>query len=89
MRARIRGKLWDIRFVPKIEGGVHGLCDGPTVPHKQIQILDSLRGERRLAIVIHELLHAAYWDLDEEAIEETATDLARILLRLGYSQENF
>jgi hypothetical protein len=34
--------------------------------------------------VIHELLHAAHWDLDELAVEETAEDLARVLWKLGY-----
>jgi len=43
-----------------------------------------LVGERRLEVLIHEMLHACYWDLDEEAIDITARDIARVLFRLGY-----
>jgi len=44
----------------------------------------SLTGERELEVLIHEMLHACHWDLDEEAITETSEDLARVLFRLGY-----
>jgi hypothetical protein len=33
------------------------------------------------------MLHACHWDLDESAIEETATDIARALHRIGYRLE--
>lgn len=43
------------------------------------------RPEREvLEVLIHELLHAAYWDLDEHAVAETADDIAGILWRLGW-----
>jgi len=32
-----------------------------------------------LDLVIHESLHACLWDLDEEAVTETAWDIARLL----------
>ena len=43
-----------------------------------------MHGEERLEVLIHEMLHAAYWDLDESAIEGAAADVARVLWRLGY-----
>lgn len=37
-----------------------------------------------MEVFIHEALHASYWDLDEEAINEAGRDIARMLYRLGY-----
>lgn len=51
---------------------------------KKILIDDRLAGKKRLDTEIHEFLHAAFPDLSEEAVTETATDLARILWSLGY-----
>lgn len=63
---------------------IDGRCDDPTTPKKRITIKKTLVGERRLEVLIHEMLHACYWDLDEEAIATTARDIARVLFRLGY-----
>lgn len=41
-------------------------------------------GEEELATVLHELGHAAFWDLKEEAIDEASIDIARALWRMGY-----
>ena len=43
-----------------------------------------LKGLRKLEMFLHEPLHACLWDLDEEAVEETARDMARFLWRMGY-----
>jgi hypothetical protein len=63
---------------------VDGSCDPPPVPtmaRKQrfILIAEGLTPERELDVFIHEMLHAAVWDLDETAVAETATDIARAL----------
>jgi hypothetical protein len=34
--------------------------------------------------LIHEILHAALWDLDEEAVTETANAISAALWRVGY-----
>jgi hypothetical protein len=65
-----------------------GRCDSPTTLKKRITIKKTLVGERRLEVLIHEMLHACYWDLDEEAIDITARDIARVLFRLGYRSPN-
>jgi hypothetical protein len=36
-----------------------------------------------LDTVIHECLHACYPDLDEDAVTEAATDIAKVLFRMG------
>jgi hypothetical protein len=87
MRAIIRGKAYMLQFVPKLEGDAHGMCDSPTSRAKRIRVLERLRDERRLEVIIHEILHACHWDLDEEAIDDSAKAIARILWRLGYRAE--
>ena len=83
MKVRIRGKSWDLSFV-RTPDDADGLCDPPDTPSKRIRISHTLKGERQLDATIHELLHASHWDLDEVAINDTATDIARILWKLGY-----
>lgn len=41
----------------------------------------------RLDTVIHEALHACFPDMREEAITQSARDIARLLDRLGYRTE--
>lgn len=87
MRVIIRGKAYRLEFVRKIEGDALGMCDAPNVSAKRIRVLERLRGEKRISTLIHEALHGALWDLDEEAVRETADDIARLLWRLGYRAE--
>jgi hypothetical protein len=63
-----------------------GECDAPDMPGKEIRIRRGLRPERELDVLIHEMVHAALWDLDESAVEELATDITRALTRLGYQR---
>jgi len=80
--AVIRGKRWRVRTAALRTN--RGECDPPNKPHKEIRIAAEMHGEERLEVLIHEMLHAAYWDLDESAIEGAAADVARVLWRLGY-----
>jgi hypothetical protein len=87
----IRGHQVRIKFVdePIIYDGFEcdGLADEPGATDRTIQIRNSLTPARKLDVLIHEMLHIAYWDLSEEAISEAATDIARVLQFLGYRQE--
>jgi hypothetical protein len=51
-----------------------------------IGIKDGLSELDELDTTIHEALHAAYPDLSEDAIDEAATDLARLLLARGFGR---
>jgi hypothetical protein len=80
---RIRGQRWRIRFVPHL-GDAEGLC------HKEERVIRIARGypeERTMDSIIHEILHAALWDLDEEAVNETANAISAALWRLGYRRK--
>ena len=82
MRIRILNKRWRLRFAPNLAN--RGDCDGPAAKHKEIRVLSGLRGEERLEVLIHEMLHAAGWHIDEAFVEQFARDVARALWRLGY-----
>lgn len=62
-----------------------GECDAPNKKHKSIRLRKRLSSPKvELENWLHETLHACLWDLDEEAIEETAEDISRFLWKLGY-----
>lgn len=83
MRIRLRDKYFRMEFV-RLPPNTDGSCD---MDCRHIKVRKSLRGERQLEVIIHELLHGCHWDLDEQAITETAEDVARVLWRLGYKIE--
>lgn len=83
MRAKIRGKYWKI-LRDRLPPDKDGLC---VRDKRLITVRPSLRGERELDVLIHEMLHACMWDLDEEAVTEMASDIAHVLWRIGYRIE--
>lgn len=83
MRIQVVGKRWNLKFVPRLTS-VYGNCQSPNTRGKQIRVLAALRGQKRLEIIVHELLHAASWQLDEEFVSEAACDIAKVLWDLGY-----
>lgn len=88
MRLRILGRFWRLVFVPRLPQRSRGECDPPSLPGKEIRVVSRLRGEERLEILLHEMLHASQWHLDESYVEAIANDMARALWRLGYREGN-
>lgn len=82
MRIKVLGKVWCLRFAPNMAN--RGDCDEPDQRDKEIRIASNLRGEERLEVLLHELVHAADWNLDESFVGQFASDAARALWRLGY-----
>jgi hypothetical protein len=80
-----RWKLIDTGSEGAKQGG--GLCEAPHNPHREMLLPMSGETLHDLDTCIHEGLHACLWDLDEEAVHETATDIARLLWRLGYRRD--
>ena len=85
MIAQLVGKRWALRFVPRLHAD--GRCDAPDVRGKQILIANRLRGKRQLDVLIHEMLHACNWQIDESYISQMASDIAQVLWRLGYRRD--
>ena len=82
MLVTICGKRWRLRFQWMKKFAGH--CDGPDVPNKQIIISTGMSEQKELDTIIHEAFHAADFNRREEHVNEFATDLARILWRLGW-----
>jgi len=80
VRVRILGKYWKLRCVPNL-GSNRGICQHPDSTAKEIHIQSGLRGAQLLEVVIHEVLHAANWHLDEEFVTDFAHDVTKILQR--------
>ncbi len=62
----------------------HGECDPPRNPAKLIQINPNLPELDLLETVIHEGIHGCLWDVEEEAVGESARDIALIVWRMGF-----
>ena len=82
MYVRLNKRWWRLRFVAKLNAA--GECDSPDTKKKEIRIRESLKGEDRLDTIIHEALHACLWELDDDFVDTIASDIARVLWRLGY-----
>lgn len=87
MQVIVRGKKWAMRWVNRLADGNLGDCSPPDEPGRVIRIARGQSPESELDTIIHEILHAAHWDLNEEAVEETAEDIARVLWKLGYRKQ--
>tara|TARA_Y100001973_G_scaffold106824_1_gene188477 strand:- start:2528 stop:2794 length:267 start_codon:yes stop_codon:yes gene_type:complete len=47
--------------------------------NKQIRISDKLEGKELVEILVHEIVHARVWDLDEEAVEDIGIAVSNAL----------
>jgi hypothetical protein len=79
----IRGKRF--KMVSKqMPPHTDGYCQHPTTPGKEIGILKNIRSSSvLLETLVHEMVHAALFDLSEDAVTETAESIARNLTRVG------
>ena len=83
MRHTIAGRRFSIVLDAHLSDS-HGICTDPGRPGATIKIAAGLSPAQFLEAVIHEALHAsAYQLLSEDYVEETAHDIATLLLRLG------
>jgi len=87
MKVRIRGHSWALVFVDRLPSGAAGEMDPVGVPRKEVRVAVQQSSLDVLDTLLHELLHAAYPDLSEDAVSEGATDIARVLQRLGVRVE--
>lgn len=82
----LRGKRYSITRVSRLDisGKFEGDCSPPSEPNRRIRVLNKMKGEPELDVLIHEMLHGCLWDIDEGVITETASDIAHALWRMGY-----
>lgn len=86
MRIKIGGRYYNLQFV-RLRGNAWGYCDKPTNPKKQILVHNRMGSKKTLEILIHEMLHALDWHIDEGHIERAAHDMANVLDKVGYKRE--
>ncbi len=90
MRVKIRGKVWEfhrvhkLAHIPDAKLSDDGMCEGPHVKGRRIWVRKQKDAQAELDAIIHECLHAALWDLDDETVHDTAHDIAKIIYRLGW-----
>jgi len=85
IRHRFRGVLY--RVMESEVAQARATCDDPQTPMRSIKISPKTlaqNNEETLETIIHEALHACFWDLSEEAVDEAAVDIAGLLWALGY-----
>jgi hypothetical protein len=87
-RVTILGRRFTLNMVPKTDRRDHfGKCDPPDKVGKTIVVEGNHDDERVLNTMLHEMLHAGAWNLDEEMVCQWATDAAKILIRFGWKRE--
>lgn len=81
MRFTVAGRYWRLKWSRWLKAH-WGLC---YLDRREIVIRSNLNELNTLDTVIHELLHACDTDslLSEEWVSRSATDIARVLHRLG------
>ena len=84
LRHNFRGKRYGINFRSPRNKGHIGICD---YENKEIKISPKITGVEKLDCIIHEALHACMPDLSDDAVNESATCMAKLLWKLGYNQK--
>jgi hypothetical protein len=83
----LRGKRYKIQKTGKISSNLWAYCTDPKFTNRLIKIHKILENYEELETLIHEMLHACFWDLDEEVISEVGRDLSKALWKMGYRKQ--
>jgi len=83
----LRGKRWAFEKAGTLSKTDRGYCTDPSETERKIKIHKSLIGQEELEVIIHEMLHACFWDIDEDVIAEVGDDISKALWRMGYKKE--
>ena len=62
-------------------------CGKCNFTDRTVALNPEVNGRLALDTAIHEGVHACYPDMDEPAVTEAATDIAKFLWRLGYRRK--
>ena len=81
MAVNLRGKKYSLEWT---RGSSKPYCTSPHRAKPRIVLAKHAVDEEMLYDAIHEGLHACLWDLDEEAVHETAEGLQSLLWALGF-----
>lgn len=83
MKVKLRNNTWELVRV-ELPANVRGEIDPPSYVKKRIKISTRLSKQAEvLEVLLHECLHGCFWDMDEDAIDQAAYDISKVLHRLG------
>lgn len=77
---------WLVRFT-RLQGDAYGLTYSRKCKKPRIVIHSDLKGRHRLAIIVHELLHAIFPQADEAVVTQAGRDVAKVLYALKYREQ--
>jgi hypothetical protein len=81
----INGKRWRLTRRPRKDSAGH--CCPPDQRAKTMYIPTNGKTQDALRIIIHEIIHAGVFVLDEETVDTLASDVARVLWKLKWRKQ--
>lgn len=83
----LRGRRYKFLRTKVIPRDSWGICTDPSFTNREIRVHKKLKGLKEFEVIVHEMLHACFWDIDEEVIREVGIDISRALWQLGYRND--
>ncbi len=83
----LRGKRYSFEKSGNLPKTDRGYCTDPNDTQRKITIHKCLVDQEELEVLIHEMLHACFWDVDEEVIGTVGDDISKALWRMGYRKD--
>ena len=86
-QATIRGRRWRVVDSAPMKIPELGYCTNPDLDR---ELAIPVHGDtmEELDVIIHEIIHACFFDMSEEAVDESASSIATVLWKLGWRNEN-
>lgn len=86
----VGGKRWPISFDHRFKHHYAECNDGSDGKRRCIMLDHRILADDRLLIdsLLHEMLHAAGWPIDEAFVDKFAEDAAKVPMRFGFSRSN-
>ena len=81
---RLRNKRYRFLKTKLLPKDSWGSCSDPAFTKRIIKIHKNLKGIKEFEVIVHEMLHACFWDIDESVIREVGIDISHALWKLGY-----
>ena len=67
---------------PRVPKDRWGDCSAPTSKSKRVRVSKRATGVAFIDTLLHELIHARWWCLDEDEVSEFASEVAQLLFHL-------
>lgn len=80
----VLGKRWKLQQTNQIPKKRMADCDPPWKTGKTIRIRRDLEPRMVFRCLVHEMIHASGWHIDEEYVERLAEDIEREAVRNGF-----